>query len=136
MNRLQIQLHKSKHTLPGCPTAFNRTMSCLLFGQCKWTSESTVSLLNVGLSISSVTSSMMYWWEAHLQYPKSPMKWWHKVIQYSSVIRHQVSFAEQHNLMTVSEKTSGKMWSCKLHHAPIRQQVGHQDIQPKTKHSF
>ena len=41
-------------TLPGCPTPLSRTMRCLWFGACRWTSDSTVSLLK---AISSMAGA-------------------------------------------------------------------------------
>jgi len=65
---------------------------------------------------------------------RSPMERCHKVTQYSTLQASSNSFAQQVNLTRVSKKTSGKMWPCKLHRAPIRQPAAHQDIQPKIRH--
>lgn len=118
------------HPLPGCPTAFSRTMRCLLLGQCKWTSDSTVSLLNVGLSISSSAGSTPgCWWEEHLQCSQPLMQCCHKGIPFSSIYRHPGKFCSPRE---PQDMVSEKVWSCEPHHAP--RQVTHQDIQPKSKH--
>lgn len=106
-------------------------MRCLLLGQCKWTSDSTVSLLNVGLSISfSAKSPMGCWGEEHLQCSSSPYA---VLPQRDSTLLHLQVPSKFCSPRESLDNVSVKVRSCKLHHAP-RQQVTHQDIQPKTKH--
>lgn len=125
---IRAQFHLSKHALPGCPTAFSRTMRRLLLGRCKCTSERTVSLLNVRLSISfSVTSPMVRQWEAHLwgQLPSPGSPLW------STAAMELLCSAQSHG---AASEASDKLQSHKLHRALMRYWAVYGGLQPTSKH--